>query len=287
MRATPPWDFLARGGVARVLVGDYLDVTDPIALRRFVDLEGSLTFRVFQSESARGFHLKSYTFLSGEEGVSFVGSSNISEPALTTSIEWNYKVISSHDVTGFGQIRQAFGELFELHATRAVTSDWIDAYERRRVIDLQLAPNAQGAGVEYEAPLPKPEPHAIQQRALTALEQTREDGFSAGLVVLATGLGKTWLAAFDSDRPEFGASSLSPIVRRFCLRPLRLFGTFDLQPGSVGLRARSERRMLTSFSHRSKRSGGEITSPNLHRTNSITSSSTNSTMPLPRPTASH
>ena len=60
-----------------------------------------------------------------------------------------------------------------------------------------------GADVEYEAPQPKPQPHAIQQHALLALEQTREDGFSAGLVVLATGLGKTWLAAFDSDRAEF------------------------------------------------------------------------------------
>src|SRR5262249_10839481 len=47
------------------------------------------------------------------------------------------------------------------------------------------------------------EPHAIQRDALAALQRTRQDGFSAGLVVLATGLGKTWLAAFDSDRPEF------------------------------------------------------------------------------------
>ena len=47
-------------------------------------------------------------------------------------------------------------------------------------------------------------PHAIQQEALKALVATRQEGFSAGLVVLATGLGKTWLSAFDSDRSEFG-----------------------------------------------------------------------------------
>ena len=35
------------------------------------------------------------------------------------------------------------------------------------------------------------------------LQRTRNEGFTAGLVVLATGLGKTWLAAFDCDRPEF------------------------------------------------------------------------------------
>lgn len=196
-------DFLARGGAARILVGDYLDVTDPVALRRLLDLEGNITLRIYQSAEERGFHLKSYVFLRGAEGVAFVGSSNLSAPALTTSIEWNYKVVASHDVRGFDQIRQGFESLFESYATTAVTPAWIDAYERRRVVDRYSAPGVEEAGIPYEAPPPTPEPHDIQQRALVALETTREDGFTSGLVVLATGLGKTWLAAFDSDRPEF------------------------------------------------------------------------------------
>lgn len=48
-----------------------------------------------------------------------------------------------------------------------------------------------------ETPAPPPEPHAIQRAALAALAATRAGGHRAGLVVLATGLGKTWLAAFD------------------------------------------------------------------------------------------
>ncbi len=48
-----------------------------------------------------------------------------------------------------------------------------------------------------------PSPHEIQRKALSALESSRVIGNEAGLVVLATGLGKTWLAAFDSSRPEF------------------------------------------------------------------------------------
>jgi superfamily II DNA or RNA helicase len=46
-------------------------------------------------------------------------------------------------------------------------------------------------------------PHEIQEEALAALEVTRAEGNRAGLVVLATGLGKTWLSAFDTMRPEF------------------------------------------------------------------------------------
>ncbi|WP_134500732.1 DUF3427 domain-containing protein [Microvirga pakistanensis] len=190
-------DFLVRGGRARILVGDYLNVTEPVALRRLADLEGDLTLRVYETAS-RGFHLKSYVFLTDSDGVAFVGSSNLSEAALTTSIEWNYKVVSSHDTLGFSEIRGGFEELFDDHASVPVTPDWIDLYEQRRGI-----PGLQEAGVAFEAPLAPPEPHLIQRTALTALEQTREDGFTAGLVVLATGLGKTWLAAFDSNRAEF------------------------------------------------------------------------------------
>ena len=72
------------------------------------------------------------------------------------------------------------------------------SYERRRV-----APNwraAEEAGPTPDEPIT---PHEIQRQALEALQATRREGFSAGLVVLATGLGKTWLAAFDSNRPEF------------------------------------------------------------------------------------
>ena len=190
-------DFLDRGGKARILVGDYLDVTEPIALRRLADLEGDLSLKVYETQT-KGFHLKSYIFVKGSEGVAFVGSSNLSEPALTTSIEWNYKVVSSHDTHGFREIRDGFEALFNDRASVSASEDWIERYERRRIVPIRGE-----FAVGDEPPEPKPEPHAIQREALAELERTREEGFTAGLVVLATGLGKTWLAAFDSDRPEF------------------------------------------------------------------------------------
>ncbi len=41
-------------------------------------------------------------------------------------------------------------------------------------------------------------PRPIQEEALAAIQESRASGFTAGLVVMATGLGKTWLAAFDA-----------------------------------------------------------------------------------------
>jgi superfamily II DNA or RNA helicase len=189
-------DFLARGGRARILVGDYLDVTEPAALRRLHDLDGELDLRVHESRGA-GFHLKSYIFLEGAPapgaGFAFVGSSNLSASALTTSIEWNYRIASSRDEAGFAEIRAAFEQLFRDYAVARVDDDWIARYEARRTRTVV----AETAG-EIETPPPPPEPRGIQVEALAALARTRADGFSAGLVVLATGLGKTWLAAFDS-----------------------------------------------------------------------------------------
>ena len=190
-------DFLARGGRARILVGDYLDVTELAALRRLNDLSGDLVVRVFETLD-RGFHLKTYIFQTDVEGIAFVGSSNLSAPALTSSIEWNYKVISRHERAGFSEITVGFENIFNSYQTVSANEAWIRRYEARRT-----PPDWRGAGMAEEPPAPMAVPHSIQQQALKALEETRKEGYSAGLVVLATGLGKTWLSAFDSDRSEF------------------------------------------------------------------------------------
>jgi len=78
---------------------------------------------------------------------------------------------------------------------------WVEAYRKRRE-STEARPLGEVVDVALEDPEPPPEPHDVQKEALAALEATRVKGARAGLVVLATGLGKTWLAAFDSDRPE-------------------------------------------------------------------------------------
>ena len=81
-----------------VLTSDYLDVTDPQALRDLMLLvDRGADARVFCAGAGQSFHLKAYIFAGGkvgssQEGVAFVGSSNISHPALTSGIEWNYSV---------------------------------------------------------------------------------------------------------------------------------------------------------------------------------------------------
>lgn len=182
----------------RVLTSDYLDLTDPEALRLLLLIQdqGGVV-RVYATQGT-SFHLKAYVFArsaAGEliEGTAFIGSSNISRQALQDGLEWNYRVAYPDD-PGFLEARQRFGELFAHPLTVPLTDGWIDSYELRRLQPpLPIAPGSH----EQEPP---PEPTSVQVEALGALADSRDAGFRRGLVVLATGLGKTWLAAFDSTR---------------------------------------------------------------------------------------
>lgn len=83
--------------------------------------------RVFETDTTQGtapappvrsFHPKAYTFRRGDTGTAFVGSSNLSASALTTAVEWNYRVVSSADGSGFQETIAAFEELFAQANTR-------------------------------------------------------------------------------------------------------------------------------------------------------------------------
>jgi superfamily II DNA or RNA helicase/HKD family nuclease/SOS-response transcriptional repressor LexA len=182
----------------RVLTSDYLDITDPEALRLLLLLqERGAEVRVYTTKEG-SFHLKAYIFARLDQlalvgGAAFIGSSNISRQALQDGLEWNYRVVYPDD-TGFLEARRRFEELFGHPKTVPLSDSWIEAYEHRRLPpERSVAPGSH----EQEAP---PEPTTVQLEALAALAASREGGFRRGLVVLATGLGKTWLAAFDAVR---------------------------------------------------------------------------------------
>lgn len=196
-------DLLDRGGRLRLLTGDYFDVTDPVALQILLDLASDASDRVelraFETRPI-GFHPKTYIIRDEyDSGIAFIGSSNLTHAALRSGIEWNYRVVSSRDEDGFTDVREGFEHLFRHPETRDLTEAWVGEYaarRRKRTIDAGQIPP--------EPPQPAPEPNIVQERALAALVETRRQGNKAGLVVLATGLGKTWLSAFDSCNEGFG-----------------------------------------------------------------------------------
>lgn len=184
-------DALRRGAQLRVLTGDYLGITDPQALRELCELASEyagLQVRVYRSEG-RSFHPKAYLFRGGAGTVAYVGSSNWSRAALTSGVEWNLRAIDGEQAEEVEAIAGRFERLWSAPAAVVLTHAWIEGYAAR----LPDAP-----WVAWDPPPPRPEPHEIQRRALLALARTRAAGHVRGLVVLATGLGKTLLAALDA-----------------------------------------------------------------------------------------
>lgn len=200
-------DLLERQGRVRIITGDYLDVTDPQALEDLLELGPNLELYVVECTPGMSFHPKAYLFYTSDQLTTnhsatnhfgtghsaYIGSSNISRMALLAGIEWNYRVDESIHGEGFGAMKAAFDELLRDPRTKRVDAGWIDRYRARRREQQFIR-----FDIESDTSDPIPDPHAIQREALAALAQTRLDGNRAGLVVLATGLGKTYLAAFDA-----------------------------------------------------------------------------------------
>lgn len=182
---------LLRGASIRFLTTDYLQVTEPEALRRLIRLPGHIEVRAY-SHPNRAFHPKAYLFDHGDtNGCAFVGSSNLSRSGLIDGVEWTWSIRSLDYGHPLEELLSEFECLFRSDYTRPVTPAWIDAYAAGRIPD--ISPTH-----EPVVALSATEPRPVQILALAELERLRREGEVRALVVAATGLGKTWLAAFDS-----------------------------------------------------------------------------------------
>jgi HKD family nuclease len=185
-----------RGARIQLLTGRYLSVTEPSAIYYLYDHLGDAIDIRFYNETVRSFHPKSYIFDYGTEGEVFVGSSNISLSALTTGVEWNYRFLKSEHPDDYQRFSDTFNKLFEYYSepvTQEVLKEYSDKWIKPQFVraEEKAAPAVQ---------LPKPEPRGAQIEALYYLKEARLEGVSKGVVVAATGVGKTHLAAFDAMR---------------------------------------------------------------------------------------
>ena len=195
---------LDRGVSLRILTGNYLGITQPSALYLIKHTLGDRVDLRFYNEKERSFHPKAYIFHYENYSDIFIGSSNISRSALTSGIEWNYRFSSNRDRENYETFFRTFEDLFEHHSVK------IDEAELRRYSKNWHRPAAAKDLDRYDESEENPdtrvrmlyEPRGAQIEALCALENARAEGAVKGLVQAATGVGKTYLAAFDSRNYE-------------------------------------------------------------------------------------
>lgn len=202
--------FVRRGGRARVLTSTYMNHTQPEALRQLVALD-AVEARLHFADPTRadGFHPKFLVF-GGPRGSScWVGSSNLSKGGLTSNVEANLR---HDDPDVVAHVRATFETLWERPDTFALDGGVIDHYaqamleaHRRMILPAIEPPRARAGGA-------RPTPNEAQREALAQLARLRATGEERAIVIAATGVGKTFLAAFDARAA--GASSVLFVSHR-------------------------------------------------------------------------
>jgi superfamily II DNA or RNA helicase/HKD family nuclease len=216
-----------RGADIKICAGDYLFVTQPEALCELISIHPDIEVRLWRSRGV-SFHPKAYLFENTKSGYFIVGSSNLSKSALTEGIEWNIGLDKNVDENVFAEAMEEFLKLFYADETVQVNEETLKDYENQYHDYHQRHPNlartwAEAEEVELMLPLEKMEadtkefdhsmihdpatvtyetirPRFAQVEALERLEATYEEGYDKAMVVMATGLGKTYLAAFFARR---------------------------------------------------------------------------------------
>ncbi|WP_454055304.1 DEAD/DEAH box helicase family protein [Clostridium sp. Marseille-Q7071] len=189
---------IERSASIRILTGNYLNITQPQALFLLKDALSDKVDLRFYNVTNKSFHPKAYIFEYEEDGEIFIGSSNISKSALTSGIEWNYRISKNGNKRDFKKYKGTFENLFNNYSI-IVDDNELDRYSKKwkrpkLFLDLEKAEDNEEENKIINYPTPK----GAQIEALYKLKKFREEGFDRGIVVAATGIGKTYLAAFDS-----------------------------------------------------------------------------------------
>jgi superfamily II DNA or RNA helicase/HKD family nuclease len=196
-----------RGIKGQILVSQYLNFTQPEALKRLVQFK-NIELRIATTGNA---HTKGYLFKNKEHYNLIVGSSNLTGQALSTNKEWNIKV-SALDQSGI--VEKVLGEFHsDFKKATPVTTEYILSYNEIYLSQFLLNRIAEHNGlVESRTPI---SPNSMQLEALENLRGLRTEGKNKALIISATGTGKTYLSAFDAK--VYNPTKLLFVVHRLTI----------------------------------------------------------------------
>lgn len=193
--------FTARGGKLSVLTTTYIGATDAKALQAISRLPNTTVKICFDSLYTR-LHAKAYIFKRTTGfGSAYVGSSNLSAPALTSGVEWNIKIAQAQDKAMFARICDAFDYFFADEHFEIFKASPAEMQRLQSALRHERHQDGTGATQSWEAPVFfELKPYNFQQKILDKLAAQRHHHIWRNLVVAATGTGKTMIAAFDFKR---------------------------------------------------------------------------------------
>ena len=186
-------DFTQRGGQLRIITTSYMGATDIKAIEELSKLPG-VQIKVSYDTKRTRLHAKTYVFYR-DTGftTAYVGSSNLSNAAISSGLEWNVKVTARDLPQTIRKIAATFDAYWH--------SDEFEHYhddERDRLHQALKAEKYTGERPQFLFDI---RPYPYQQEILDKLLAEREvRGHYRNLVVAATGTGKTVIAGLDYRR---------------------------------------------------------------------------------------
>jgi superfamily II DNA or RNA helicase/HKD family nuclease len=178
----------------RIITSQYQNFTEPIALKRLLQFK-NIELRIVTEGN---FHAKGYIFKKSDSYSFIIGSSNLTQSALSLNKEWNVKLSSLENGALIQNILKEFEYTFD-NAT-VVDQEWIKQYSAIytavRQVQKKIA-NEIEIREDNVLNLKKINPNQMQKDALKSLEVLRNNDESRALIISATGTGKTYLSAFD------------------------------------------------------------------------------------------
>ena len=199
-----------KGIPGEILTTNYLDFSEPKALAKLNDLK-NIKLKMYDVESANnGFHTKGYIFKKEEVYRIILGSSNMTNTALTSNIEWNTKIISTEQ----GEIAQDIVNEFNELWNSEYALDFEHFYEiyktRYEIIKHQRQEAKKDKIPSFEKYTLKP--NSMQEEFILNLRKIMEKGEKRALLISATGTGKTYASAFAMR--ELGFKKVLFLVHR-------------------------------------------------------------------------
>jgi len=180
--------YLEKKGVkGKILTTDYLNFSEPKALKKLLEFS-NISIKLYSKDN---FHTKGYIFKHIDHYKLIVGSSNLTQTALTKNKEWNIKVSSLEEGSLTEEVLHEFDAMW--CEADDLTLEWIETYQKIYIKQREFTRKSKVPRISQYVL----KPNKMQVSAIQALDNIRDKGATKALLISATGTGKTYLSAFD------------------------------------------------------------------------------------------